>query len=200
MMPVMHPQLSRCTISLRGAMFWATAVVWLVAATLCVIPRNLEAATAKEIDTGVDAALKVFYKKIRGGREMVDAAPGVLVFPNVFKAGFGVGGEYGVGALRVGGRTVDYYNTVGVSAGLQLGAQSRSVVIIFRELQALEKFRRSKGWKVGVDGSVALAKIGAGGMVDSNSIQDSIVAFVFDNQGLMYNLTLEGSKISKLKM
>lgn len=158
------------------------------------------AATAKEINTRVDQALQRFYKKIHNGRALIAESPGVLVFPDVFKAGFGVGGEYGEGALRVNGRTVDYYNTVGLSVGLQLGAQSRSVVIVFRDRKALENFRHSQGWKVGVDGSVALAKVGAGGTVDSNTLQNPIVAFVFDNQGLMYNLTLEGAKISRMKM
>ncbi len=181
-------------------------MTWLISAALLIIPAwfapapAAHAATAKEIDARVDAALKQFYKKIHDGRKLIAESPGALIFPDVLKAGFGVGGEYGEGALRVGGRTVDYYNTVGLSVGLQLGAQSRSVVILFRDKQALDKFRHSQGWKVGVDGSVALAKVGAGGTVDSNTLEDPIVAFIFDNQGLMYNLTLEGSKISKMKM
>lgn len=181
-------------------------MAWMIIAAALVGPAWVlpltpaDAATAKEINTRVDEALKQFYKKIRNGRKLVASSPGVLVFPDVLKAGFGFGGEYGEGALRIGGRTVGYYNTVGLSFGLQLGAQSRSVVIIFRDKKALENFRHSDGWKVGVDGSVALAKVGAGGTVDSDTLQKPIVAFIFDNQGLMYNLTLEGSKISKMKM
>lgn len=199
-MIVSQPFGLRRTAAHRLFMAWLITAAALIA-PVCFLPlTTADAATAKEIDTRVDQALKQFYKKIHNGRELISGSPGVLVFPDVFKAGFGVGGEYGEGALRINGRTAGYYNTVGLSAGLQLGAQSRSEVIIFRDRKALEKFRRSKGWKVGVDGSVALAKLGAGGTVDSDTLQEPIVAFIFDNQGLMYNLTLEGSKISKMKM
>ncbi len=184
----------------RRLMTWIITAAVLIMPAWCLPSAPVHAATAKEIDARVDAALKQFYKKIHNGRELIAESPGALIFPDVFKAGFGVGGEYGEGVLRIGGTTVDYYNTAGLSIGLQLGAQSRSVVIIFRDKKALEKFRRSEGWKIGVDGSVALAKVGAGGTVDTNTLQEPIVAFIFDNQGLMYNLTLEGSKISKMKM
>jgi len=113
----------------------------------------------------------------------------------VIKAGFGIGGEYGEGALRIRGRTVDYYSI----ASFQLGAQARTVIIVFLEKEALRKFRRSEGWRVGVDGSVALVKIGAGGTLDSINVNEPVVAFVIGQKGLMYNLTLEGSKISRLK-
>jgi len=117
----------------------------------------------------------------------------------VIKAGFGIGGEYGEGALRIGGKTVDYYSTAAASIGLQLGIQSKAVFLLFLEQHALSKFRQSQGWEIGVDGSVALVKVGAGGAIDSNNIQDPIVGFVMTNKGLMYNLTLEGAKITKLK-
>jgi lipid-binding SYLF domain-containing protein len=184
----------RCAVAWTGAALLLAPTLWFTAAA------PAAAATAKEIDSRVDAALAEFYKKIHGARALVKDAPGVLVFPDVLKAGFGIGGQYGEGALRMGGRTVDYYNTVGLSFGFQLGAQSRTLVIVFRDKAALDHFRASDGWKIGVDGSVAVAKVGAGGTVDSDTLQDPIVAFIFDNQGLMYNLTLEGSKISKLKM
>jgi lipid-binding SYLF domain-containing protein len=123
----------------------------------------------------------------------------VLVFPKVYKAGIGIGGEYGEGALRIGGKTVDYYNTVAASIGFQLGAQAKTIILVFMEKDALKKFRASEGWEVGVDGSVAIIDIGAGGTIDSTTIKDPIVGFVLSQKGLMFNLTLEGSKFTKLE-
>lgn len=122
-----------------------------------------------------------------------------MVFPSVIKAGFGIGGEYGEGALRIAGKTVDYYSTAAASIGFQLGVQSKTVILVFLDNGALKKFRNSSGWEIGVDGSVALVTVGAGGSIDTTNIKDPIVGFVFSNKGLMYNLTLEGSKITKLK-
>ncbi len=156
------------------------------------------AATAREIDVRVDVALERFEKEVGGGKRFLESAEGVLVFPSVIKAGIGIGGEYGEGALRIDGKTVDYYSTAAASIGLQLGAQSRTVILVFLEKKALMDFRLSSGWKAGVDGSVALVKLGAGGSIDTANIKDPIVGFVFSNKGLMYNLTLEGSKFTKL--
>jgi lipid-binding SYLF domain-containing protein len=154
--------------------------------------------TAREIDVSVDVALENFEKEINGGKEFLRSAKGVLVFPKVIKAGVGIGGEYGEGALRIGGKTVDYYNTAAASIGFQLGAQAKSVILVFMQEEALKKFRGSGGWEVGVDGSVALITLGAGGSIDTTKIKDPIVGFVFGQKGLMYNLTLEGSKFTKL--
>jgi lipid-binding SYLF domain-containing protein len=115
------------------------------------------------------------------------------------KAGIGVGGEYGEGALRIGGKTVDYYNTAAASIGFQLGAQKKTIILVFMQQEALKKFRASSGWKAGVDGSVALITVGVEGSIDTTKIKDPIVGFVFGQKGLMYNLTLEGSKFTKLK-
>ncbi|MBL7174728.1 MAG: hypothetical protein ISS66_02775 [Desulfobacteraceae bacterium] len=160
--------------------------------------KRAQAASAKEIDIKVDAALEKFTKEIGGAQKLLKEAKGVLVFPSVIKAGFGIGGEYGEGALRIGGKTVDYYSTVAASIGFQLGAQSKSVILIFLDKDELKKFRNSSGWEIGVDGSVALVTLGAGGSIDTTNIKAPIVGFVFSNKGLMYNLTLEGSKITKL--
>ena len=118
--------------------------------------------------------------------------------PNVYKAGFGLGGQYGEGALRVGGKTVNYYNLVAGSFGFQLGAQKKSIVLLFMEDSALKKFRDSNGYKVGVDASVAVITVGAEGEIDSNTMNKPVVAFVIDQKGLMYDLSLEGAKFSKI--
>lgn len=154
--------------------------------------------SAGEINIKVDSALQRFKKEVSGGSRFLNNAKGVLVFPDVIKAGFGIGGEYGEGALRVGGKTIDYYNTAAASIGFQLGGQIKTVVIVFLKQSALNQFRNSDGWKVGVDGSVAIVEWGVGEDINTMDINDPVVGFVFDNKGLMYNLTIEGSKITKL--
>ena len=155
-------------------------------------------ASAREIDMRVNETLDRFFYKIGGARELANKSVGLLVFPSVVKAGFGVGGEYGEGALRVRGETVDYYNTVSASIGFQLGVQERSVIIAFMTPQALDQFRRTAGWKIGADASVAIITVGIGGSIDTNKITSPVVGFILDPKGLMYNLTLEGSKISRI--
>ncbi|MDO9566960.1 MAG: YSC84-related protein, partial [Candidatus Desulfaltia sp.] len=135
----------------------------------------------------------------RGYSKASPSGVGYLLFPKVYKAGIGVGGEYGEGALIVEGKTIDYYNIAAASIGFQLGAQVKSQVILFMNKKVLSEFRNSKGWKAGVDGSVAIATLGAGGDIDTNTAQKPIIGFIFSNKGLMYNLTLEGSKITKIK-
>lgn len=156
------------------------------------------AASAEEINIKVDEALERFEKDITGGDRFLAVAKGVLVFPGVIKAGFGIGGEYGEGALRVGGETVEYYSTAAGSFGLQIGAQSKAVYLIFMQQEALDNFRNSSGWKAGVDGSINMIKVGAAGAIDTTNIQDPIIGFVLTNAGLMANITLEGSKYTKI--
>ncbi|MBM3306670.1 MAG: hypothetical protein FJY79_12150 [Candidatus Aminicenantes bacterium] len=162
-------------------------------------PGPLAAASAQAIDAKVDAALERFHKEVKGAAEFLQSAKGVLVFAGVIKAGIGVGGERGEGALRIGGKTVDYYSITSASIGLQLGAQKKDVILVFMESRALDKFRESEGWKAGVDGSVALIDIGVGKSIDTATVKSPIVGFVVGQKGLMYNLTLEGSKIHRLK-
>ena len=121
------------------------------------------AASAKEIDTGVDEALVKFEKEVKDGKNFLDSSKGTLVFPKVIKGGAGFGGEYGEGALRIAGKTVDYYSMLQGSFGLQLGGEIKTVVVVFLDEGALKRFRESEGWKAGVDGSVSLVTLGAGG-------------------------------------
>jgi len=158
-----------------------------------------DAASKAEINAKVRAAITTFYEKVPAGKELAKKAAGMLVFPEVFKGGVVLGAEYGEGSLMVNHKTVDYYSTVSGSIGFQLGAQIKSEVILFMTRDALKQFRKSEGWKAGVDGSVALATLGAGGEIDTNTARKPIIGFIFSNKGLMYNLTFEGSKITKLK-
>ncbi len=164
----------------------------------CFFAAEAQAASKYEIDAGVEATLERFYSEVSSGKKLVRDAKGVLVFPAVFKAGIGIGGEYGEGALRVKGKTVDYYSTAAASVGFQLGAQKKSIIVIFMQNDALSKFRSSSGWKAGVDASVAVVTVGAGGEMDTTKLKEPILGFIFGQAGLMYNLTLEGAKFTKL--
>jgi len=186
----------KCKLS-KNIGFFSSVVMFL--SLLLVFGSSMALAkSAKEIDIGVDVALEQFEQDVKGGKEFLKSAKGVLVFPSVIKAGIGIGGEYGEGALRIGGKTVEYYNTAAASIGFQLGAQSKRVLLVFMQNNALKNFRASSGWEAGVDGSVALIELGTGGSIDTTNIKDPIVGFVFGNKGLMYNLTLEGSKFTKI--
>jgi lipid-binding SYLF domain-containing protein len=169
-----------------------------VAIVILINGNKAEAASASEIDANVNAAMQRFYNEVSGARDLANRAAGILVFPDVVKAGFGIGGEFGEGALRKGGRTQNYYRLVSGSIGFQFGAQVKTEVILFMSEQALNNFRNSDGWEAGVDGSVALIHLGAGGEVDTNTINKPIIGFIISNKGLMYNLSFEGAKISKI--
>jgi lipid-binding SYLF domain-containing protein len=153
-----------------------------------------------EINAAADGALKKLYASVRGSHELAGKANGILVFPGVIAAGLVVGGEYGKGVLRVGGKPVGYYSTATGSFGLQAGGQSKAVILMFMAQHELDKFRKSKGWTAGVDGSVALAKVGANGNIDTNTMRAPIIGFVMTNAGLMANLSLEGTKITRLNL
>jgi lipid-binding SYLF domain-containing protein len=156
------------------------------------------AKTAKEINASVDVALDRFFKDIKGAKEFADAAKGMLVMPGIKKAAVGIGGEYGEGALRVKGQSVAYYNFVAASYGWQIGAQAKDMIVVFMTDEALKNFQGSKGWEAGLDGNIAVIELGAGGVLDTKSIKDPIVAFVFDVKGLMADISLKGGKFTKL--
>jgi lipid-binding SYLF domain-containing protein len=183
---------------MRGRLTARTLLMLLSLLTLLCAPPRTQAASGPDIDGSVHATLNLFFREIWSSRELANKAVAILVFPNVIKAGFGVGAEYGEGALLIRGRTAAYFKIVSASFGFQLGAQARSVILMFMTEEALASFRQTDGWKVGVDGSVAIITIGAGGAIDTNNIRSPVIGFIFDQKGLMYNLTLEGSKISQI--
>lgn len=165
-----------------------------------VLPSVSYAKTAKEIDLSVNIVLERFMKKVKGSREFLQNAKGVLVFADVYQAGIGIGGEYGEGALRIRGRTAAYYSIAAASIGFQFGAQKKDIILVFLQDKALRDFRAKNGWQVGVDGAVVLADLGAEASIDTTKLNQPIVGFVVGQQGLMYNLTLEGTKISRLQV
>ena len=157
------------------------------------------AATASEIDASVNASLDRFVKEVKGAKEFLDAAKGVLIIPKVIQGGLVVGAEYGEGALRIGGKTVGYYNIASASFGYQIGAQEKDIIVVFMNKAVLNKFRTSDNWQAGVDGTVTVVNVGAEGSVDTTKINQPIVGFVFGQKGIMAGATIEGAKITKLK-
>jgi lipid-binding SYLF domain-containing protein len=178
MMPIVRPLL-------------AAALLW-----LATVPAA--ASSRVELDADVREAINELYQHSSAAKELAARAAGMLVFPKVTKAGIGIGGEYGEGALIIAGKTTGYYNVAAGSIGLQFGVQQKSQVILFMNEHELTKFRKSDGWKAGVDGSVAIATLGAGGQIDTETSRKPIIGFIYSNKGLMYNLTFEGSKITKI--
>jgi lipid-binding SYLF domain-containing protein len=169
-----------------GSIIRTTIAVVALLAALCLAPRA-QAGSPPEIEASVRATLEDFFQEVWSGRELANKAVAILVFPTIVKAGFGIGGEYGEGALHIRGRTAGYYNIISASIGFQFGAQARSAIIMFMTEAALADFQRTDGWKVGVDGSIAIITVGAGGQIDTNSIRSPVIGFIFDQKGLMYN-------------
>lgn len=172
---------------MKTPVFRALRLMAMVAGSLMLFTGWLagpaSAASATEIDAGVDDAVAKFDKEVKGGKGFLDTSKGVLVFPRVLKGGAGFGGEYGEGALRIKGKTADYYNMFQGSFGLQLGGEVKTVYLVFLDEGAMNRFREGEGWKAGVDGSVSLVTLGAGGTIDTNNMKDPIVAFVFRTKG-----------------
>jgi lipid-binding SYLF domain-containing protein len=179
--------------------FKVLAIVLALLVLSFAITQYAEAKTAGEINASVNAALNRFYKQVGGAKEFMAQAKAVLVMPNVTKAGFFAGGQYGEGALRIGGKTAGYYNLVAGSFGFTFGAQRMDIIIAFMTDEALHGFRKVDGWEIGIDGNVALVTIGAGTRLDTTTARDPIVGFVFDAKGLMADLSLKGAKFTRIK-
>lgn len=173
-------------------------ILALLCLALALVSQSLRADSVEQINSGSSTALDALQSHVEGADKLINTAAGVLVFPDIVKLGFGVGGEYGEGVLLVDDEPQSYYATSGASFGLQLGAQIKSKVIVFRTDEALAAFRKNRGWEVGVDTSVALFNAGGGATFSTREFDKPVVAFIFSNEGLMANLTLEGSKITRL--
>jgi lipid-binding SYLF domain-containing protein len=181
----------------------AIGATGLIAAGCTTTRPNAQAdrvARRSEIDSGADGTLTRLYSTARGARELADRAQGLLIFPRVLSGGLGVGGEYGDGVLRSGGRATGYYRVVGGSLGWQIGAQSQAVVLMFLTQEALDRFRNSSGWTVGADATVSIARVGASGDIDTNTVRQSVVGFALTNVGLYAGVKLDGSKITRLDL
>jgi lipid-binding SYLF domain-containing protein len=156
------------------------------------------AKTKGEINASVNTAITKFKNKVKGANEYLKIAKGVLVMPNVTKAGFIVGGQYGQGALKVGGKTVGYYSLAAGSIGWQIGAEKYDMIIIFTTDEALKKFRTSKGWEAGADAEVTMIDAGVNAPVGTLVSQHPVLGFVTDQRGLMAGVSVKGAKFTKI--
>lgn len=184
------------TRSSSRSIVWAVCLILM--GSLLMFPTMSQAKMPREIDTSVNAAMGRFMQQVKGSREFVQASKGILVFAGVWKAGAGIGGQYGEGSLRIRGQTVAYYKITSASVGFQLGVQKKDIILVFLQDGALKKFRASEGWQAGVDGAVVVVDKGAAASINTRKFNEPIVGFVVGEKGLMYNLTLEGSKITRM--
>jgi lipid-binding SYLF domain-containing protein len=154
----------------------------------------------RAIDANVDNALAQLFGQVAGSEDLVGRAMGVLVFPSVLEGGFMVGASRGQGALRIDGQSVSYHATTSASFGLQAGARSTAVFLLFMTDDALRRFRNSSGWTVGADASVTLITVGTGAQVTTTTAQQPVIGYVLSNLGLMAGISLDGTRITRLNL
>lgn len=179
--------------------FHNLAVVILAAAALLFTPFAASAETAAAIDRDVDNAILKLYASSSAAKDISAVAKGMLVFPSIVKGGLIIGGQYGEGALRVGGKTVGYYNTAAASYGLQAGVQSFGYAMIFMTDSALQYLKKSSGWEVGVGPNVTVVDEGIARNLSSTTAKDDVYVFFFDQKGLMAGIGIQGSKITQIQ-
>jgi lipid-binding SYLF domain-containing protein len=163
------------------------------------VSAGVRAESRQEIDVAVSDSLQKFTNANPAHAQLLSEAVGVLVFPRITKAGAGIGGEHGDGALLKSGVTSHYYSVSSASLGLTLGAGQRTEIILFMTQESLGKFEGSHGYNLGVDAQVAVVSKGAGGNYDSETLKKPILGFVFDEKGLIGDLSLKGTKIKRIK-
>ena len=160
--------------------------------------NGVNSSGGQRIDARVDSALEFMNREVPGAQELSNNAAGVLVMPLITEAGFGFGGSYGRGALRINGVTVDYYSATAGTFGLQIGAQQYAHALFFMTDTALQDFRNSNGWAAG--GDVRYALNDRGGMLgfDTNTLTDPVIALIFGQAGLIVGATLDGTRYARI--
>jgi lipid-binding SYLF domain-containing protein len=167
--------------------------------SIAAIDRAHAAATAEDLDRDAGDALQMLYRTNPLAQDLSKQARAILVFPNVVKAGLVFGGSYGEGVLRQGGRAVDYYNTASASWGLQAGAQSYGYALFLMNDRAVDYLRMSNGWEIGVGPTVVIVNEGVAKNLSTTTAKDDVYGFIFDQKGLMAGISIEGSKISRIR-
>ena len=157
------------------------------------------AATAEDLDKDSAQALQTLYKKSPAAESLSKKAKAILVFPKVVKAGLVFGGSYGEGVLMSGGKVTEYFNSVSASWGWQAGAESYAYVVFLMSDKAVKYLETSKGWEFGVGPTVVAVNEGMAKNLSTSTLKDDAYAFVSDQQGLMASLSIEGTKISRIK-
>jgi lipid-binding SYLF domain-containing protein len=162
-------------------------------------PQPAAGATARQIQSEAEPSLTRLYNQNSVAREYAREAKGILVFPEITKAGIGVGGSYGEGVLLIHSTPAAYYSAAAGSIGVTLGAQSFSQVILFMTEDALQQFQAREGWEAGVDGSVVAIDRGYAAGTGTLRGQEPVVGFNFDQQGLMFDASFSGMKYTKIR-
>lgn len=160
---------------------------------------SANAATADDLNRDAAQALQTLYKTNPIAAEISKKSMAVLVFPKIIKAGLVFGGSYGEGTLMKGTEVADYYNSVSASWGLQAGAQSYGYVVFLMNNKAVKYLEKTKGWEIGVGPTVVVVNEGVAKNLSTTTLKDDAYAFIFDQQGLMVSLSIEGTKISRIK-
>jgi lipid-binding SYLF domain-containing protein len=166
---------------------------------LGVLGNSAWAATAEDLDREAAQTLQTLYKANPAADAISKKAKSVLVFPKIIKAGLVFGGSYGEGVLMKGSRVGGYYNSVSASWGWQAGAESYAYVVFLMNDKAVSYLAKSKGWEIGVGPSVVVVNEGIAKNLTSSTLKDDAYAFITDQQGLMASLSIEGTKISRIK-
>jgi len=157
------------------------------------------AATAEDLNRDAAQALQTLYKTNPVAESLSRSAKAVLVFPKIVKAGLVFGGSYGEGVLNKGSTFAGYYNSVSASWGWQAGAESYGYVVFLMNDKAVKYLDKSKGWEIGVGPTVVVMDAGVAKNLSTTTLKDDAYAFIFDQQGLMVSLSIEGTKISRIK-
>jgi lipid-binding SYLF domain-containing protein len=163
------------------------------------ITSHANAATAEDLHKDAAQALQILYKGNPAAESISKKARAVLVFPKVIKAGLVFGGSYGEGVLNKDGKVAGYYNSVSASWGWQAGAESYSYVVFLMNDKAVKYLEKTKGWEFGVGPTVVAVNEGIAKNLSTSTLKDDAYAFIFDQQGLMASLSIEGTKISHIK-
>jgi lipid-binding SYLF domain-containing protein len=184
--------------TLKRTMLAAT-IALAALAPLALFSTAARAASAADLDRSSNQALQSLYKTNPTAALISHQAKAILVFPNIVKAGLVFGGSYGEGVLMEGAMVQDYYNSVSGSWGLQAGAESYGYAVFLMNDEAVAYLKKSHGWEIGVGPTVVVVNEGVAKNLTSSTLKDSAYAFIFDQQGLMASLSIEGTKISRIK-
>ncbi len=180
----------------RTFLAWHVVAVCLVM-SLSLAPTKTQAATAAELDASSKAALAKLIETVPAAAEVNEKAVAVLVFPDVTKAGLIIGGQYGEGALLSGGTTKGYYETTAASFGLQIGGQTFGYAMFFMNDKALAYLDSSDGWDVGTAPTLVYGDEGWSSSASVSELEEDILVFFFDQEGLMAGAGIQGTKISR---
>lgn len=162
-------------------------------------PTLANAASPADLNQDSDQALQKLYSKNPSARLLGEHAKAILVFPKIIKAGLVFGGAYGEGELKQGDKVDGYYNSVTASWGLQAGAQSYGYAVFLMSQKAVDYIHRSQGWEIGSGPTVVVVNEGVARNLSTSTLKDDAYAFIFDQQGLMAGVNIEGTKISRIK-